>query len=243
MVPLHLRPQAQRRRRSTRFWKIKPFYQAQLAGPTETLQELLDLLDNGSTALEHQVQVWEQDPFCPDAIARAAHLRLHAGDRPEIPGLPDQAGDMLFLRETREYLNEAKLLYLLAAEILGERPTMLPAQEPPTLTANVLLGRYQAILDGDCATPSSTRSTFSSSLTTTQSGVAARSSNLRLAPPSPITRPDLRSRHRPADDDLRPGRHPSTFNTLLLFCLPENDVLVRAPGRRWPTGCSRSGTA
>ena len=38
-----------------RFWKIKPFYEEQLAGPTETLQELLDLLDNGSTALEQQV--------------------------------------------------------------------------------------------------------------------------------------------------------------------------------------------
>ena len=60
---------------------------------------------------------------------------------------------MLFLRDTREYINEAKLLYLLAAEILGERPTILPAQEPPTLTANVLLDRYQAILDGRLRDP------------------------------------------------------------------------------------------
>ena len=211
----------------SRFWKIKPFYQAQLAGPTETLQELLDLLDNGSTALEHQVQVWEQDPFCPDAIAR---LRISAYMQATVRRYLDcliGQGDGLFLRETREYLNEAKLLYLLAAEILGERPTSLPAQEPPTLTANVLLDRYQATLDGGLREPFlDPLDLLVKVLTTTQSGVASRSSNLRLAPPSPITDQIFDSGINLPTTTPAPGGT-DTLNTLLLFCLPENDVLAR----------------
>ena len=74
-----------------RFWKIKPFYEAQLAGPTETLQELLDLLDEGSTALEQQVAGVGAGSVLPGCDRPLAHLRLHAGDRQEIPRLPDPA--------------------------------------------------------------------------------------------------------------------------------------------------------
>ena len=54
--------------------------------------------------------------------------------------------DMLFTRFTREDINEATQLYLLAADILGDRPTLLPAQEAALLTPNLLLGRLKLIL-------------------------------------------------------------------------------------------------
>ena len=109
----------------------------------------------------------------------------------------------------------------------GERPTSLPAQEPPTLTANVLLDRYQATLDGGLRDPFlDPLDLLVRSLTTTQSGVASRSSNLRLAPPSPITDQIFDSGIDLPTTTPAPGGT-ETLNTLLLFCLPENDVLAR----------------
>ena len=45
-------------------------------------------------------------------------------------------GDQLFRQDTRESVNEATQLYLLASEILGERPKEIPAHEGTRKTIN-----------------------------------------------------------------------------------------------------------
>jgi hypothetical protein len=208
-----------------RFWKIKPFYLEQLNGPTETLRELLDLLESGNVNLEQQVEAWERDPFRPDAIAR---LRITAYMQTTVRKYLDcllRYGDIVFLRDTREDVTYAMQLYLLASEILGERPTLLPAQEPASLTPNLVLGRYRLLL-GD-GLPRDPLDLLASLLPTTLSGVASGRSNFRLVGSVVIgsevidTGLDI-----PTTTTTTSGQGGTdTFNTLLLFCLPRNEML------------------
>jgi hypothetical protein len=124
------------------FWKIRPFYEAQLASPSDTLQDLTDLLTQGNSDFEQQVQVWEAQPFQPHAIAR---LRIEAYMKYTVMQYLDclmGEADLLFRQYSREALTEAKQLYVLAAKILGDQPVQLPAQETTDYTANLLLGRF-----------------------------------------------------------------------------------------------------
>jgi hypothetical protein len=71
------------------------------------------------------IEVYKRDPFNPHAIAR---LRPSAYQKSivmkYIDNLLDWA-DSLFSQFTRESVNEATMLYVIAAEILGERPSEL----------------------------------------------------------------------------------------------------------------------
>ena len=70
--------------------------------------------------------VYRNDPFNPHAIAR---LRLSAYQRSIVMKYIDNLldwGDSLFTQFTMESVNEAMMLYILAADILGERPNTLP---------------------------------------------------------------------------------------------------------------------
>lgn len=85
--------------------------------PCPTLREIL--------TDEETIEVYKKDPFNPHAIAR---LRLSAYQKSivmkYIDNLLDWA-DSLFARYTRESVNEATLLYVMAADILGKRPAEL----------------------------------------------------------------------------------------------------------------------
>jgi hypothetical protein len=130
-----------------RFWKIRPFYEHQLGGSTGSLSDLIALAQQGDLELERQVEEWGNDPFQPHTVAR---MRITAYMMYTVQGYLDlliQWGDMLFAQDQREQVEEAKQLYLLAADILGDRPTLLPAQDAPTLTTNDLLGLSPSALD------------------------------------------------------------------------------------------------
>lgn len=208
-----------------RFWKIKPFYEAQLNGPTETLQELIDLLEQGYTRLEQQVEEWERDPFNVHAIAR---LRVTAYMQTTVRKYLDcliKEADMLFMRDTREYINEAAQLYLLAAGILGERPTLLPAQEAALLTPNILLDRYRDILGPGFSFD--VLDHLTSMLSTSLSGVPSARSGFRMADI------DVAGPQSSESGGFFPKETTATsaqggtdsFNTLTLFCIPHNDLL------------------
>jgi len=80
-------------------------------------QRLRDQL-NDKQALE----VYKKDPFNPHAIAR---LRLSAYQKSIVMKYIDNLldwGDQLFAQDTMESINEATLLYVIAKEILGDRP-------------------------------------------------------------------------------------------------------------------------
>ncbi|MES2730090.1 MAG: neuraminidase-like domain-containing protein, partial [Bacteroidota bacterium] len=81
------------------------------------IQKLKDLLTESKT-----IEAYKNDPFNPHAIAR---LRLSAYQKTVVMRYIDNLldwGDYLFGQDTRESINEAEMLYQLAADILGKRP-------------------------------------------------------------------------------------------------------------------------
>lgn len=111
-----------------RFWKVLPFFDEAKRG-VQTLEELLA----DSANIEQQVRESAAKPFNPHAIAR---MRIMAYMKTVVMHYIDNLiawGDQLFGRDTIESINEATLLYILAAEILGKRPESIP----PRITAKV----------------------------------------------------------------------------------------------------------
>jgi hypothetical protein len=81
------------------------------------------------------LDAWKANPFKPHLIAR---WRTSAYAKTVVMKYLNNLiawGDQLFRRDIMESLNEAAQLYVLAAEILGSRPTALPERaEPEALT-------------------------------------------------------------------------------------------------------------
>jgi hypothetical protein len=92
-----------------RVWQFREFR----AEPIRSLREALE--DQGA------LDIYRRDPFNPHAIAR---LRPGAYERAVIMQYIDNLldwGDSLFAQFTAESINEATMLYILAADILGPR--------------------------------------------------------------------------------------------------------------------------
>lgn len=115
-----------------RYWKVKPFYEEAL-NPPASIAELLRELAAGSDELKSQIKAWREDAFNPHRLAR---LRLLAYMKTVVMKYLDNLiawGDNLFSRDTIESLNEATQIYIIAAEILGEKPTFISGQDPESL--------------------------------------------------------------------------------------------------------------
>ncbi|MBC8548394.1 MAG: hypothetical protein H8D23_01970, partial [Candidatus Brocadiales bacterium] len=81
------------------------------------IEKLKDILVDSAA-----IETYKKDPFNPHAIAR---LRLNAYQKAVVMKYIDNLidhGDHLFAQDTRESINEANMLYQLAADILGKRP-------------------------------------------------------------------------------------------------------------------------
>ncbi len=84
---------------------------------TLKISKLRQILTQGAA-----INSYKQDPFNPWAIAR---LRPSAFEKTIVMRYIDNLldwGDELFRRDTRESINEALLLYVMAADLLGKRP-------------------------------------------------------------------------------------------------------------------------
>jgi hypothetical protein len=132
-----------------RFWKLKPFFELFYAedaeaGPIHQLLLLLHYRGNDPDKLDAREQLiaqiaeWRKNPLQPHAIAR---LRLTAYQKAVVIKYIDNLidwGDQLFRRDTMESINEATLLYVLASEILGDRPQEVPVKAPAPRTFDEL---------------------------------------------------------------------------------------------------------
>lgn len=110
-----------------RFWITKPFKEEIRKG----VLSIEDLLNNGGSELDLQLKTWEQNPFNPHAVAR---LRISAYMRSTLKKYIDNLiawGDQLFKQDTLETINEATLLYVLAANMLGKKPDRVPPRAIP----------------------------------------------------------------------------------------------------------------
>ncbi|MCB0557119.1 MAG: hypothetical protein KDD02_26470, partial [Phaeodactylibacter sp.] len=130
-----------------RFWRIKPFTEEV---SQDAIQSLLALLgatglspeqERKRAALQAQIERWEDDPFNPHALAALRIRPYMLWTVCEYIDTLIEWGDSLFRQDSREAINEASNLYLLASELLGERPQILDRpQRPLTLCFDDMAG-------------------------------------------------------------------------------------------------------
>ncbi|EDM79664.1 hypothetical protein PPSIR1_16420 [Plesiocystis pacifica SIR-1] len=122
------------------FWRIKPFVEqaAQLA--VDQFQAMAGVGVNAAQqaaaieAFTEQVGVWADNPFDPHAIAR---IRPGVYQRALLRKYLDNLiawADQLFARDTIESINEATVLYILVAQLLGDRPQAVPGPQSDAKT-------------------------------------------------------------------------------------------------------------
>lgn len=112
-----------------RFWKVLPFQTTDV----KKIEEILVNLATGADAelreeTIHSINAWQNAPFQPHVIARN---RQGAYMVKTVMAYLDNLiawGDALFRRDTGEAIDEALMLYVLAANILGPRPQAVPAR-------------------------------------------------------------------------------------------------------------------
>ena len=112
-----------------RFWKVKPFQKTDV-------QMIEDILINLSTGEDpdllvdtvNSIGAWKDAPFRPHLVAR---YRPSAYMFKTVMAYLDNLvawGDALFRQDTAESVDEARQLYVLAANVLGPRPQEIPRQ-------------------------------------------------------------------------------------------------------------------
>lgn len=115
------------------FWRFQPFR-------NHTQQSLIESLTSPV-----QIAVYNSDPYDPYAIAQ---LRIGAFEKATFCNYIDVLvawGDSFFQRKTREYLNAANLLYVMASDLLGPRPEVVgPCSDQLPVTFQQILDRYNA---------------------------------------------------------------------------------------------------
>ncbi len=110
-----------------RFWKFRPFY-IEASATITTLAQLMVQINAGAASAIQQVNKWMDNPFKPHVIAR---MRLLAYMKNVVMCYLDNLiawGDNLFRQDTIESINQATQLYIMAANILGERPQEIPTR-------------------------------------------------------------------------------------------------------------------
>lgn len=109
---------------ATKAWRFRPFRDQTYHSIQQLLQTLAD--PNGDpvikTEVRSQISEWQEDPFNPFAIARLRNSAFAWSTVIQYIKNLIAWGDQMFRRDTRESINEAALLYIMASDILGRRP-------------------------------------------------------------------------------------------------------------------------
>ncbi len=124
-----------------RFWKIKPFFEFSKA---TSIQEIVELINQGNETYANQVSRWEDDPFNPHLLARhrvVSYMKMVV--MKYLDNLIAWA-DNLFRQDTLETINQATQLYVLAANIMGRRPVQVPGRETAARTFDDLRDNLDA---------------------------------------------------------------------------------------------------
>lgn len=115
-----------------RFWKVKPFK----VDEVEHIEDVLFNLATGDNPVQRDataraIGAWRDNPFRPHLVARTRPTAyMYATVMAYLDNLIAW-GDALFRQDTRETINEAMQLYVLAANILGPSPQPTPRRGSP----------------------------------------------------------------------------------------------------------------
>ncbi|MFA6152383.1 MAG: neuraminidase-like domain-containing protein [Chitinophagaceae bacterium] len=107
-----------------RYWNFGPFYN--MAASVPTIDEVMN-----SPKYASAIAKWAEDPFKPHLVART---RPSAYMKNAVIKYLDNLiawGDNLFRTDSREAINEATLLYVIALQILGRKPEDIPTRSTP----------------------------------------------------------------------------------------------------------------
>lgn len=136
------------------YWKVKPFYEQTT---DYSITQLLTLLDSSAPGHQDAIQNFQQqvsvsmsDPFAPFAIAR---LRTTAFQKAAVMAYLNNLitwADNLFTQDTRETINEATQLYILADQLLGPRPQEVQRAGSAPLAYKDLAAKF---VSGDLSDP------------------------------------------------------------------------------------------
>lgn len=114
-----------------RYWQFLPLRNVTVESMEEILTDPV------------QIAVYNNDPFDPDALA---HLRPSAFQKAVVMKYIDNLidwGDQLFSRDTWETIIEATMLYVLAQDLLGQKPKMVDVcEQEPTSDFQDILDKY-----------------------------------------------------------------------------------------------------
>jgi hypothetical protein len=120
-----------------RYWNFLPFFSNRKAEDSllDTLGLTTNLSEYDRNQLTALIAEWRNSPFNPHLIARA---RIAAYQKFTVMKYLDNLidwADSLFRQDTFETINEATQLYILADELLGQRPEVVdPLVAEPRLT-------------------------------------------------------------------------------------------------------------
>lgn len=110
-----------------RFWKVRPFQYTDVKKIEEILVNLATGADEDlRNETVNSINKWKDAPFRPHVIAR---YRQQAYMYKTVMAYLDNLiawGDSLFRQDTGEAIDEAMMVYVLAANILGPRPQPVP---------------------------------------------------------------------------------------------------------------------
>jgi Tc toxin complex TcA C-terminal TcB-binding domain/Neuraminidase-like domain/Salmonella virulence plasmid 28.1kDa A protein len=128
-----------------RFWIPKPLHElTSTTALQQRINNLLLLVNRGDAAATGQVKRWRDDPFNPFLLA---DLRPVAYMKSAVMQYLDNLiawADNLFATDSREALSEATLLYVIADEILGPRPSPVTPPEHADDSYNELAPKLDA---------------------------------------------------------------------------------------------------
>ncbi|MGD1841650.1 MAG: hypothetical protein ACFB0B_12245 [Thermonemataceae bacterium] len=121
-------PQALQDNPHLKFWKFKAFREKSSVDLIDDVLKALSKDDDEALkeSVEKSIEGWREKPFQPHVIART---RFGAYQFSVVMKYCDNLiawGDSLFRQDTIEMINEATQLYVLAANILGEKPQEIP---------------------------------------------------------------------------------------------------------------------
>lgn len=131
----------------SRYWQVGPLFESTVTDVTEQLEALhYEGSDSGKKKqrddTRDQIARWRRNPFRPHSLAR---LRVSAYQRWVVMRYLDNLiewGDHLFSQDTMESNNEALQLYIMAAQLLGPRPVMLPERDAAAMSYADVQGAF-----------------------------------------------------------------------------------------------------
>lgn len=130
-------------------WRTQPLYDAapaMLARFRKLVAATPDAADDDFARLSAQLRVWRNHPFEPHKIAEVRPLAYQKWVVTRYIDTLIEWGDHLFRQDSIESITEATQLYLIAQQVLGDRPMTTPT--PPDVVEPVPTQTFESLENG-----------------------------------------------------------------------------------------------